>query len=527
MPSVAATPHAESPALSSAEQAQSQPTVAAATRGTSKPVASSSRGRLRPKVVRRNEEEREKLAQQEAKKDSERAAEERKLRGRVRFRGRRGRGNQFNTTGQRISKAEPSALFADQKGFASSSRGGFGFGGGRGGFGAGGVGRGRGGHNFDSIERPWEMRINADKLGSSTPSSRDAENAEEEEMTFMAVNSQPGPKPLGISRKEVKDPEMVVVTTAELEAHLREDDDNNLWVGESPRSPAPVPEADDNVWSAAPQGHVRVKTEDGELRSFMPSPGTVDFDSMRNIPLPEGADSAGLEDTAADSKPVSVADLDIPKAAHKTQRSGAPLTEEDEWRQDSYQYVLQTLAASSLHDGPSKEGDGEEEAAAALNDPIPFLCKFGPIMPPLRPKARPEPQVKSEPSDTVMLDQPPADLTADTAHANTDDTDGTDQGPSKHSGFIGKLVIRKSGRAELDYGGIRYQMSRGIKSSGVTSYMVLEELETKKPGQDEYAGRAIAMGTLHGKFNFGPIYNEQKDWVVSEEDLKVPLSDDA
>lgn len=411
-----------------------------------------------------------------------------------------------------------------------SSRGGFGFGGGQGGFFPRGGGRGRGrGYNFESIERPWEMRINTDKLGSSTPSSQDQENAEDEEMTFMAVNSQPGPKPLGIARREVKEPETVVVTTAELEAQMKEEDDENLWVGESPESPPAMPQADDKVWSAAPEDHVQVKTEDGELRSIIPPLSDIDFDSMRKVPLPQHSGDTGSEATGDESKPISMTDSDGAKPSRKTKKSGAPLTDEEEWRQESYQYVLRTLAAASLRDSDAEDGAEDEEAANALNDPQPFLFKFGPIMPPLRPKARPGPQIKDEPTDTVMLDQPAVDLTGDATNAGDANADaGIDESnPFKYGGFVGKLIIRKSGKAELDYGGIKYRMSRGIKSSGVTSYMLIEEDEAKKVGQDQYAGRAIAMGTLLGKFNFGPIYEEQEEWVVDEEDLKAPAEDDA
>lgn len=405
----------------------------------------------------------------------------------------------------------------------------------------GGAGRGRGNHQFEGTERPWEVRINTDKLGSSTPSAQDAEDAEEEEMAFMAVHSQPGRKPLGITRKEVKEAETVVVTAAELEAQMNEDDDDeveDLWVGDAPKSPAPVPKPDDKVWSAAPEDHVRIKTEDGQLHSFIPpSSGAVDFDAMRNVPLPEGTAAAvDLKEPvgATGSRAPSVVGLEGSKPPRKAKKSAGAPTEEEEWKQDSYAYILQTLAAASLQDedeAAKEEGDdggAAREATNALNDPMPFLCKFGPIIPPLRPKARPEPLIKNEPTDTVMLDQPSAvDLTAEQQGGSaTEASEGEDQAPFAHSGFIGKLVIRKSGKAELDFGGIRYQMSRGIKSSGVTSYMVLEESETKKPGQDEYAGRAIAMGTLLGKFNFGPVYNEQKEWIVTEEDLKPPKEED-
>ena len=153
-----------------------------------------------------------------------------------------------------------------------------------------------------------------------------------------------------------------------------------------------------------------------------------------------------------------------------------------------------------------------------MSEPQPFLCKFGPVMPPLRPKERPGPTVKDEPSDTPMMDQiTPVDLTRDATAGADENTD-----PFKYGGYVGKLVVRKSGKAELDYGGIKYSMRRGIKSSGVTSYVMLEEEDVKPGRQEQYSGRAVAMGTLLGKFNFGPVWEEQEEWVVSEEDLRVP-----
>ena len=113
----------------------------------------------------------------------------------------------------------------------------------------------------------------------------------------------------------------------------------------------------------------------------------------------------------------------------------------------------------------------------------------------------------------------PVDLTADTGSGAGGAEEETD--PFRHGGFVGKLVVRKSGKAELDYGGIRYTMRRGIKSSGVTSYVVLEEEDVKPGKEEQYAGRAVAMGTLMGKFNFGPVWEEQEEWVVGEDELRV------
>lgn len=81
------------PAETSATPSRSTPSAsmrgAASTRATRGPAA----GRFRPKVVRRDEAERDTLARLEEEKANERAKEERRARGRSRFRSKRSRGD--------------------------------------------------------------------------------------------------------------------------------------------------------------------------------------------------------------------------------------------------------------------------------------------------------------------------------------------------------------------------------------------------------------------------------------------------
>lgn len=346
------------------------------------------------------------------------------------------------------------------------------------------------------------MRINTDKLGVSGGGAGpvNEEDHAEEERTLMAVGSQPGPRPLGITRREEKERELVVVTTAELEAQQGIVDEDSMWVdGSGSESPVQAPQDDGKVWHAAPSDLAQIKTEDGELRSVNPDAPTIDFDNKRKVPLPEEEEEKETKPAASKPKPLKVSDYSIDT--------------EEQWEDESVQYILNTLAAASL--GETKEEEGE----SPLSEPQPFLCKFGPVMPPLRPRTRPGPAVKDEPSDTPMDEIAPVDLTADTGSGAGGAEEETD--PFRHGGFVGKLVVRKSGKAELDYGGIRYTMRRGIKSSGVTSYVVLEEEDVKPGKEEQYAGRAVAMGTLMGKFNFGPVWEEQEEWVVGEDELRV------
>jgi DNA-directed RNA polymerase III subunit RPC4 len=88
---------------SGAEQgASSQPAASTVRRGATSARAAraaASTGRFRPKNVRRDESERDALAQQEQQKASEREADERRARGRSRFRSKRSRGDAMGSRG--------------------------------------------------------------------------------------------------------------------------------------------------------------------------------------------------------------------------------------------------------------------------------------------------------------------------------------------------------------------------------------------------------------------------------------------
>lgn len=80
----------------------SQPAASAVRRGAMSARAArgaAPAGRFRPKNVRRDESERDALAQQEQHKASERAADERRARGRSRFRSKRSRGDAMGSRG--------------------------------------------------------------------------------------------------------------------------------------------------------------------------------------------------------------------------------------------------------------------------------------------------------------------------------------------------------------------------------------------------------------------------------------------
>ncbi len=169
-----------------------------------------------------------------------------------------------------------------------------------------------------------------------------------------------------------------------------------------------------------------------------------------------------------------------------------------------------------------------------------FLFQLPPILPPLKvKKMEPAPNsVKPEPNDDVlMLDQPSdgppvnVDLTND--EDGEEEMDGEEDEEKnnqeagrewpKTGGLVGKLVIRKSGKVTLDYGGMSLAVESGIQTNFLSTAVLLH-MNDAKPSSDpsEAAGPAYGMGKVEGKFVCAPIFSEAKPWVIDPKELEPP-----
>ncbi|KAK0130032.1 hypothetical protein ONS96_000570 [Cadophora gregata f. sp. sojae] len=77
-------------------------------------------------------------------------------------------------------------------------------------------------------------------------------------------------------------------------------------------------------------------------------------------------------------------------------------------------------------------------------------------------------------------------------------------------GWIGKLIVRKSGRVELSWGGVNLLVGRGVDAGFLTTGIVVDSLEKGPPGGGAPEGRALSMGQIMGKFVVTP------DWEHME-----------
>ncbi|KAK5993257.1 hypothetical protein PT974_06686 [Cladobotryum mycophilum] len=523
-PSSTATPSAfpiaAAASADSSEQSAPPPTVATVRRGAAATRATrgtTTTGRFRPKNVRRDETERDALAQRERQKADERAAEERRARGRSRFRSKRSRGDTMGSRGGRpISGASgPFAGGAAGGGVARAGGSWFGGGGGGGGFSGAGKFESKGPGFSHSGEGGYrEPRINADKLHAMT---QQEDLDSDDEAMIAALQSRAGSvMPMGIYRKEHKDAPVIVATAAELEAQERaanrgQDEDSeeeSLWVdGSGP--PAEQPE-EEGTWDTGSKP-IKVKKEPTDDNA-------MDLDTEVKPPLEK-----------IDKGKQPLAKMKIKKAALRD-------PEESMIRTDLSLLASELGAIAITEDDTESKGEGQANKDGRL-----YLFQFPPLLPPLKQVAAPQPRVKVKDEETqpISLHSTPAATNpttpVDLTHENGQDDEDEDEDDSdeeeeeKHGfrsqllssgGMVGKLNVRKSGKVELDWGGHILEMSPAAGMNFLTTAVIVEESD-EKPQNGVTGGESIGMGKIMGRFVLAPIWNEEEDWEVTPEELVI------
>ncbi|KAH8891389.1 hypothetical protein GQ53DRAFT_806736 [Thozetella sp. PMI_491] len=470
-----------------------------------------SRGaKFRPKGVRRSEAEREKIVQEQDAILNQRLAEDARLRARAnRARGGRGRGRGRGRGGPISTMAAgPLSLGSGLEsasggyGVASSHRGG---GGARSGYGTS-DGKTKGGQpnesSYGSAAYDFDDgRINADLLYS---------RSEVEENNDLSRSM-----PMGIPRIEHKQEEIAMATAAEIEAReqggqLEGDSDDELFVENSEARPSNAIK-DEDVWEhAAPKSAdpVRVKMPDGTIVE------TMDIGEM----------AAG-----------EVMHEDKKKKVAKGRRRTVPPDPEDE-------YLAGVLERNLKVFGP-QEDDDETKGQTHPREGKVFLFQFPPILPPLVAKKKdPAPNpVKPEPNDdVVMLDVPQDDPTSvdltmdDEKEVKEEEGEKEEESKEKagrkwpeNSGYLGKLVVRKSGKVTLDWGGLSMAVEAAIPVSFIRTAVLVDNNDVKPSTDDasQFDGVAYGMGRIEEKFNVAPIFSTPAPWVIDPKDLEPPAEE--
>lgn len=380
------------------------------------------------------------------------------------------------------------------------SSGGGGGGGGRPGY------KSEGGPGFGVARESREMRINADRLYGVAP---DEElNSDDEDMIAALNNREPSLLPMGVFRQKHKEAEVVVRTTAELEAAenaTEEAAEESLWVDSGTITPDDKPEV--GVWETDSKHPVVVKAEPG------------DEDAM---------------EIDASIKPA-------PKKEKTVQfKKTAPRDPEDAVIQQDLDMLARELGAVTM------DKEGESITEVANKDGRLYLFQFPPVMPPLKQDgAAPKSKVKDEPSEAAGGDSGMVDLTAEDEAKDNDDDDDSDEEDEKEQmekkiekdgfrsqflsqgGMIGKLNVRKSGKVELVWGGRVMEMSPAASMNFLTTAVIVEESDVKPtnatsttPGPS--GGDCVGMGKIMGRFTVAPVWEDEDEWVVGEEELQIP-----
>ncbi len=362
-------------------------------------------------------------------------------------------------------------------------------------------------------------RINADMLYNYV------EISDEEDRASIASTTKKKKSimPMGIRRVEHKEEGVTMTTAAEIEAQEKaggageESDEEGLFVdgavqiddsGESSR--------EDGVSEAPPTR--RIKTEEGES---VGETGAMDLDEVP--PGFKAPESPELK------KKLLVGEQKPKKKASAPKDLEAEIITEDLHRM----VELFTLESDA---SPTEDGAANN---ASLEGHM-FLFQFPPVLPPLRAVPRdgtstnPIP-IKPEPDDgVVMLNQPPVniDLTQDAdSKANKEGGGGAEDGGGdeedgdelRDGGFIGNLIVRKSGKVELSWGGQKLELMPGTQTNFLSTAVLVERADVKPGDPSQMAGVAYGMGKIQGSFALAPVWGDEEDWVVDPTDLVVPV----
>lgn len=521
----AAQASSEAPAPAPTTQAAPAPNPtsrSAITRGPGGP-------KFLPRAIRRSQETREAIAAQEAAKQESKAALDARQKRTGRGGPRRARGGPpthdrvirgtsggFGSDIQASANRELSPSFRDLARLigADSSIGGqasgfgrlydFGSTGGSGGGGSGGgfsgiYSGGRSavkseGGGFNESTRPTGRRMNTDKIVDyeimSAHDDVDTKNKDKDTPLVLLPKGMMREEP-----KEVDQPE--IATTAEMEAAERGEPTATIIASSSSDDEDPFYNDNDTEMK-----------DDG--RKW---PGAKEERAVKI----EGEDITEI-DTLTQRRAQRKEQIKAEKAEKKKKKYA---DFEDQMQDEKLAFQRRLFGVDSDGDSDEEEQKGVKETRKpAIVDGAVYLWQFPPVMPPLHKvdKTKAQGPVKDEPSDDVAMsnvpshgknEQKPLDLTED-------DGDKKGQLPAEEeeelSGFVGKLMIRKSGKMQMDWGGMLFDVSRGIPVSHYREAVLTEEDDVKKP--DGFHGTAYGMGQVMGKFNAAPHWSDEKPWVV-------------
>lgn len=330
---------------------------------------------------------------------------------------------------------------------------------------------------------------------------------EDEEQQVKSKEGTPVLLPKGMQRQEPKEPDQPEVATAEeVEAADRgEEDVVRVSSGDASE--------DDDIFLN--ENDVEMKDDDRKWPGAKPN---------RRVKI-EGEEVNEI-DTLTTKKAIKKAE-EKAKALKKKYKDP-----EDQLAAENLAFQRRLFGVSSgEEDGDSDVQETKSPRKPAIIDGNLYMFQFPPLLPPLHTVERTQQSqgpIKDEPNDDVMLHAPPAhsadktvDLTAND-DANVKQKEGADNRAPREpeeqpEGFVGRLIIRKSGKMQIDYGGMLFDCESGIPVEFLRTAVLTEMDDEKKP--DGYTGTAYGMGQITGKFVAVPKWSEEDEWNVGPDEL--------
>ncbi len=359
-----------------------------------------------------------------------------------------------------------------------------------------------------SYDEP-DNRINADLLYSR--SELDADN--DQPFAYLM--------PMGIPRFEHKKEVVAMATAAEIEAREHGDQLEE--------------ESDDELWAEESTGYKSEGAKDEAMcEHAMPKAG-----SFLKIKKPDGTIiETDVEEIAAGEAIGKSKKTGLSRGSRKGRKWVKPKDPEEEYHKDVLRRNLKHLGA--LDDDAQAKGEAHPREGKV------FLFQLPPILPPLVvKKEKITDNVKAEPNDDVVLldvphgDPTSVDLTKDEEQVAEGKTKAKDKRNEvekkrqagrewpKTGGFIGKLVVRKSGKVTLDWGGLPMAVEAAIPVSFIRTAVLVDQNDTKPNPNDpsQFDGTAYGMGRIEEKFCCAPIFSPPEPWVIDPKDLEPPTEE--
>jgi DNA-directed RNA polymerase III subunit RPC4 len=271
-----------------------------------------------------------------------------------------------------------------------------------------------------------------------------------------------------------------------------------------------------------PQDEPVVKSEAGD-DATMSDEMQVDTAPMGD--LQAGADAASPSTVQETPKPAPETAPQRP-SEFLAANSKKPVLQTEEDKQEYERHLedidilARELGGMSTTQPPKTGADTEGDVAMGEEAPVSldhkegrlYLFQFPPILPKLSNVEQPvkqdpgdvDVQLSDIPSGTIDLDDTPEVKAEPAAEADADVPRPTSGSKVKDAlvqepGLIGKLVVRRSGKVELSWGGTSLALGRGAEFDFLTTGVVVQGLGAEKgaEGGEEMSG--TGMGRVMGK----------------------------